>query len=743
MNIFRKRPLSLILCIMLGGLFLGSLISDISLILAIAVAVLVSFAILFLLRANKRTLFLKIALPVFVISLLYSNIYFSAFHQEGLEGVGIVASVEDITAETEYSQTLAIRSEEIGGEDKEMLLLAYIYTGTADTPFEIGDRIYLWGNICAFSNNGSEFDAKSYYTSRGYSGFVDCAQNIELIERGGFTSVRSATALLRRSISKKLIVLSDCRIGGLLSALLLGEREELDADIRLDFRRTGISHILALSGMHLVVISLLVEKLLSLLKLGKKTKSVASIAFILAYMTLVGFGASVTRAGIMLILAKLLYLLAGTRDGITSLLISAALICFVSPTSLYDLSLWLSVLATFGVIIAAEFLASTEISAKPKPLRVLFTSLVTSLFALGSILLISVVSFKEISTVGLFSTLAFSFLIELLMYLGTVLLIFGSIIPISALAVSYGNFIVKTVCGLSSLRFVTVSADFLSVRIVAPVFTVAFLIFVLFKIEKKGRLVALLIALYFVMLTGATAQSVAQTNTDRIIVYSSDSSDGIYLADNGESTYIDISKYNSSSYYSAKSALDGSRVSYLDKYIVTHYTYTLPQSIERLVGGIKVQELLIPEPRNDAERELAIKIYEIAAGYSLSVSTYGEAVLSGDGGIFAIYRDLLGDGQEVLLAITDGNATYSYSSKGIMENAEVNSMASELIADSDGAIFGCHGKKYSDISYFGIISSKLKAVVIFDETMIIDKDTERAYPPATFIKNEKKVYIKR
>ena len=102
---------------------------------------------------------------------------------------------------------------------------------------------------------------------------------------------------------------SDAETGGLLGAILLGDRTYLSGQTSLDFSRIGISHVLALSGMHLAILILGIEKLLSLIGISKKARYIITIILTLAYVALTGFSVSVVRAGIMLIIRSLLHLI--------------------------------------------------------------------------------------------------------------------------------------------------------------------------------------------------------------------------------------------------------------------------------------------------------------------------------------------------------------------------------------------------------------------------------------------------
>ena len=147
------------------------------------------------------------------------------------------------------------------------------------------------------------------------------------------------------------------RRGGLASALLLGNRRELSAEIRRDFRRLGISHLLALSGLHLTVICAAVGKLTK--PLGKKARLAASAVTVVFYMFLTGLSPSVTRAGIMMLMLIAASLARRRGDSFTNLGIAAMLISAVNPFASLDVGLQLSVAAVFAILLVSSGKFST------------------------------------------------------------------------------------------------------------------------------------------------------------------------------------------------------------------------------------------------------------------------------------------------------------------------------------------------------------------------------------------------
>ena len=213
----------------------------------------------------------------------------------------------------------------------------------------------------------------------------------------------------------RLINLSNKESGGLLAALLLGERDCLPIGTKVDFARIGISHVLALSGMHLAILVIGLSKLLAFFGVGKKTRTLISIIFTLFYMTLTGFSVSVTRAGVMLICSSLLFLLSRTKDSMTSLFIAVTLIVISSPYSIYDTSLWLSAFATLGIVVFSE-IQNGRVFIHPS-VNWIITSLLSTFFALGATFVFTSLKFNGISMLAPIATLIFSIIIEIFIYI--------------------------------------------------------------------------------------------------------------------------------------------------------------------------------------------------------------------------------------------------------------------------------------------------------------------------------------
>ena len=140
---------------------------------------------------------------------------------------------------------------------------------------------------------------------------------------------------------------------GLAQALFLGIRAELPATVRDDFRTAGMSHLLAISGLHVgIVMSLTLGAAQAAAGRGSAAAVVVTAAVVWGYAILSGLAPPVTRAAIMGSLALAQGLAGRGMRGLTALLLAAAAMAMIEPALLGRLSFQLSFMAMAGIIAA-------------------------------------------------------------------------------------------------------------------------------------------------------------------------------------------------------------------------------------------------------------------------------------------------------------------------------------------------------------------------------------------------------
>ena len=182
--------------------------------------------------------------------------------------------------------------------------------------------------------------------------------------------VKAAPALEQARTAVRTAVLSRLKPkawGGLAAALLIGTRENLEGSLAQSFRDAGISHILALSGMHLAFLSALLA--LALKKpLGKKGAVTAGLVFIILYVFLVGPQPSLVRAAIMYVMGSCLVLSGTVRQPLVLLCAAFLIQILLDPSSAYSISFILSYLTLGGILVLGGGFESLLRGRLPDPL---------------------------------------------------------------------------------------------------------------------------------------------------------------------------------------------------------------------------------------------------------------------------------------------------------------------------------------------------------------------------------------
>ncbi len=255
---------------------------------------------------------------------------------------------EEVRA-TAFNQRAIVRP--LSGDGRVLL-----YYHSSYPEIEPGDTLEFTAPVSALSRE--EMDGKS--GGYGYA-FRSYATGVTHISDGGL-SIRAASGGFANRIWRWRMDVADSieRIPGLsegasslLAAVLTGESGDLDPEVRENFARAGIAHILALSGAHIAVILLIAGFVLFPLRAGDYRRSVAGVVIVLLwfYAVFTGLSASVVRATIMATVLLCGVLLRRSSQPLNNLLLAAILILIFDPRALWTVGFQLSFLATSGILL--------------------------------------------------------------------------------------------------------------------------------------------------------------------------------------------------------------------------------------------------------------------------------------------------------------------------------------------------------------------------------------------------------
>ena len=174
--------------------------------------------------------------------------------------------------------------------------------------------------------------------------------------------------LRKRMLSIPRSVFSE-KLANVMNGFFLGEKHNFPLDVKNNFDRIGIYHLIATSGIHISLLSSFLLFILERLRINKRISAILSSLLIILFMALTGFSPSVMRSGIMFIICSLGTVFFRKSDSLNNLGFSVLLICLSSPGAALDISLWMSVLASLGILTLREkiyYYLTSKIGEKSK-----------------------------------------------------------------------------------------------------------------------------------------------------------------------------------------------------------------------------------------------------------------------------------------------------------------------------------------------------------------------------------------
>ena len=141
--------------------------------------------------------------------------------------------------------------------------------------------------------------------------------------------------------------------GAVLSAMLLGERSDMNTSLTSAYKNAGASHILAISGMHIAILTQFTLGFLTLLGLKRRPAAAVAVIFAVFFMFVSGLSASVVRSGIMQIILLVGILIGRSAEPLNSLAVAVLGMSLANPFCAGDISLLFSFSATLGILLLA------------------------------------------------------------------------------------------------------------------------------------------------------------------------------------------------------------------------------------------------------------------------------------------------------------------------------------------------------------------------------------------------------
>ncbi len=272
----------------------------------------------------------------------YENTYQD---RENLELVGIIVSSK---IEKEYYNLYQIKV--LNSKTYNL----YIQVSKDKNELDYGDKVKLQGeyNKPSKRRNYGGYDDSQYLKTLKIAGRIK-VNKIEIIDKKQINKVLICINNIKLEINKKIEENMKPEKAVILKGLLLGETQDISNETKEKFQISNISHVLAISGMHISYIILGVEILFKK-SIGKRKTRVIIIIVLLFYTLLTGFSPSIVRASLMSIIvigSKIIY---RKSDIANSIALPLFITLLYNPFLILHVGLQLSYLGTIGIILFRE-----------------------------------------------------------------------------------------------------------------------------------------------------------------------------------------------------------------------------------------------------------------------------------------------------------------------------------------------------------------------------------------------------
>lgn len=290
-----------------------------------------------------------------------------------------------------------------------------------------GDWVELHGRMRALQNfrNPGGFDYRRHMAyQRVWTSLYAPEKRLRILARAKNAPLSAGMEGVRRAAAQMIASHSETPETGVLRALLVGERTGIPARLQESFNRAGVSHILAISGLHVGIVAaaaftvfqLLLRQIPAVLRRAwsRKGAAVLTLVPVLGYGIIAGMSPATQRAVAMTAVFLAAFWVARDLDTITSMAVAGGIILTLHPPALFAVSFQLSFAAVGAIVFGLHRLGRERRRAQPRNAlgRLLLKlgggvkgMIVMSLLAVWGTLPVVMATFNRVSLIGVAANL--------------------------------------------------------------------------------------------------------------------------------------------------------------------------------------------------------------------------------------------------------------------------------------------------------------------------------------------------
>ena len=310
---------------------------------------------------NRKSIYLIVIISIISNLIVnYQNEKYESVYKDG-EELTLIAIVDSNKEEKEYKDTFEIKiieyrnvaykeNEKYKEEKYKNTKLILSVNRNKNIELEYGDKVFIKGEFVEPSEarNYGGFDYKEYLKSIEIHGTIK-ADSIDILAKNSNNQIFAFANNINLKIKENINKLIPEKYSAIFTGLILGDTSKVEEEVNDNFKIANISHVLAISGMHITYIVIGIELLLKK-GIGKRKTRIITIVILVIYMFITGFSPSVVRASIMGIIMLISKLIHRKNDIWTSISLSLLILLIYNPFLILNVGLQLSYLGTIGIV---------------------------------------------------------------------------------------------------------------------------------------------------------------------------------------------------------------------------------------------------------------------------------------------------------------------------------------------------------------------------------------------------------
>ncbi len=488
------------------------------------------------------------------------------------------------------------------------------------------------------------FDSERYFKSDGVFLSVGSAGSVSVEKRDG-SKLKKSISMYRESIIFDFRTELGKDSGDLLAGMVFGEKRDMDVNLKTAVYRSGIGHILAVSGLHVSVAVFVLMTMLSSLRVNRYVSFIAMELILVFITAMADYPVSAVRAAIMMNFMYAARLFRRQNDTFNSLAGAVLLICLFQPYAVYDEGFILSVAGTFGIGVFAQYM--TKDMSKETTIQKLIKSFAVMLCTTVCVFPFSVLFFDETSLIAPLSNIIVVPLCSLSMVIGLVYALTGGVFDLLPVSKMINDVILNVSDRLAYIRWTHFSCD--SKAIVSGLLICTFMIVVAAALFRSRRFISVCISLSIaVMFIGSGVLRIMKNSVLTVAVLGKGNNVAVVVCRDGCADIIDLSgNYRSAAY--VRKYLIRNGISTADNTVLTAKVQSAYAAYDTELEYTKVKNWLIFSDTDIAgiSKDNLVYFYdkELLISHDDFCIRYGDGILTvGDENsdiAFAKYSDII------------------------------------------------------------------------------------------------------